>query len=391
MMNRIIHRILGDEVDSPGQKARMKAGKTASWISIMLNILLSATKALIGFSAHSISIVADAINNLSDASSNLICLIGYKLADKPADHEHPYGHGRYEYVAGLAVAALILAFGFELVIGSVRRVVEPQTVTFSFAMVAVLVLSVSIKSWMGWFNTSLGKTINSQPLKTAAIDSRNDAIATTGVLACMVLDHLFDWNLDGYAGVGIGLFVCWSGIEAIRETLNPLLGTSPDPQLVEHIRLKILSYPGVLGTHDLMVHDYGPDHLFASAHAEMAAEIDPLISHDLIDNIEEDFKNQDHILLVLHYDPIITNDSTTNDLRSWISRNVKTINPELSIHDLRVVPGPTHTNVIFDCLRPAGLDMSNEELKGRIEHMVVEHMPDAVCKITIDDSYVSAS
>ena len=222
------------------------------------------------------------------------------------------------------------------------------------------------------------------------MDSRNDVIATAAVLASAVISQVTNVNLDGWAGLAVGGFILWSGVELVREAVSPLLGKVPDPEYVEHIRRKILSYPGVLGTHDLMVHDYGPGRQFASAHVEMAGEGDPFEQHDLLDNIEQDFKDEEGLVMTLHYDPIVTNDPQARDMRHWIDLAVKSIDERLSIHDLRCVPGPTHTNVIFDCARPAGCALSAAELRAKISEVVCERYPRAVCKITIDDSYVSS-
>ena len=222
------------------------------------------------------------------------------------------------------------------------------------------------------------------------MDSTNDVISTAAVLTSAVISQVTGFDLDGWAGLAVGAFICWSGVELVREAVSPLLGRVPDPAYVEHIRNKIMGYPGVLGTHDLMVHDYGPGRQFASAHVEMAAEGDPLEQHDLLDNIEQDFKVDEGLVMTLHYDPIVTDDPEIRDMRHWIDLAVKGIDERLSIHDLRCVPGPTHTNVIFDCVRPAGLSLSAAELRERISGLVCERYPRAVCKITIDDSYVSS-
>ena len=255
---------------------------------------------------------------------------------------------------------------------------------------AVLVLSIAVKLWMAAFNRSIGRRINSDTLEATAVDSRNDVISTAAVLACACISRATGVDLDGWAGLAVGAFICWSGVGLLRDTVSPLLGQAPSPELVEHIHDKILSYPGVLGTHDLMVHDYGPGRQFASAHVEMAAEADPLESHDLIDNIEQDFKMEDGLIVTLHYDPIVTDDPEVRDMRHWISHAVEEIDPRITVHDLRCVPGPTHTNVIFDCVRPAGSALSADELRERVARLVQGHYPRTIAKITVDESYVSS-
>ena len=376
-----------DDVGSPAVRTRY--GLVASITCIVCNIALCLGKGVVGLLAGSVSIVADAVNNLSDASSNVVSLLGFKLASRPADEEHPYGHGRYEYLAGLVVAVLVCAIGLNLLGSSVEKILHPEPTEFGPAVVVVLVGSMLVKLWMASFNRRLGRTISSDTLEATAVDSRNDVVATAAVLASAVVSQLSSFDLDGWAGLAVGGFICWSGIELVHEAVSPLLGKVPDPAYVEHIREKIMSYPGVLGTHDLMVHDYGPGRQFASAHVEMAGEGDPFQQHDLLDNIEQDFKDDEGLVMTLHYDPIVTNDPKVRDMRHWIDLAVKGIDPALSIHDLRCVSGPTHTNVIFDCVRPAGFALSASELRKRISELVRERYPRAICKITIDDSYVS--
>lgn len=379
---------MSEQTDDPA--VRMRYGQFAGIVGIICNVMLCLGKGAIGLVSGSVSIVADAVNNLSDAASNIVSLLGFKLASRPADPEHPYGHGRYEYLAGLVVAALVLAIGINLAWSSVQKIIAPSPTEFSGALVAVLALSIAVKLWMAAFNRSIGRRINSDTLEATAVDSRNDVISTAAVLSCACISRATGVDLDGWAGLAVGAFICWSGVGLLRDTVSPLLGQAPSPELVEHIHDKILSYPGVLGTHDLMVHDYGPGRQFASAHVEMAAEADPLESHDLIDNIEQDFKMEDGLIVTLHYDPIVTDDPEVRDMRHWISHAVEEIDPRITVHDLRCVPGPTHTNVIFDCVRPAGSALSSDELRERVARLVQGHYPRTIAKITVDESYVSS-
>ena len=389
MTQWILKHFVSGSGENVSPQDRSRVGTVASIVGIVANVILCLMKGLVGLMVGSVSIVADAVNNLSDASSNVISFLGFKLASRPADAKHPYGHGRYEYLSGLVVATLVGAIGIELVLSSIDKIVNPQPTDFGLPVIVVLVLSIGMKIWLAFFNGSLGRAISSTTLEATAVDSRNDAISTTGVLAAAALSHITGFDLDGWAGIVIGAFVIISGFSLIRDTLNPLLGQAPDPELVSHIHNTIMSYPGVLGTHDLMVHDYGPGRLVASAHVEMAAEEDPLASHDTIDNIEEQFRREG-LLVILHYDPIVTNDEAVNTMRGWIAEHVCSIDERLTIHDLRTVPGPTHTNVIFDVVRPHDLNMSDEELRNAISEIVKAHYPDAICKITVDSSYVSA-
>ena len=390
MTEWLVRHFVKDHEKANDPAVRMRYGQFAGIVGIICNIALCLGKGAIGLIAGSVSIVADALNNLSDAASNVISLLGFKLASKPADPGHPYGHGRYEYLSGLAVAVVIVIIGVELIQTSLDKVLNPTATEFSLAVVAVLVLSILVKLWMAVFNRTIGRRISSTTLEATAVDSRNDVISTGVVLVCAIVSHLTGIDLDGIVGIAVGAFIVYSGAQLVRDTVNPLLGQAPDPALVSHIQNKILGYPGVLGTHDLMVHDYGPGRQFASAHVEMAAEADPMESHDLIDNIEQDFKEDDGLIVTLHYDPIVTDDPEVKDLRNQINALVKTIDARLSIHDLRTVPGPTHTNVIFDCVKPADFDMDDEDLRARIATLVAVDHPQAICKITIDQSYVSS-
>ena len=390
MTSWLIRTFVPNAGDTGDPAVRTRYGLVASMTCIVCNVLLCMGKGAVGLVSGSVSIVADAVNNLSDASSNVVSLLGFKLASRPADEDHPYGHGRYEYLAGLVVAVLVCAIGINLVGSSVEKIMSPEPTEFGPAVVIVLVGSMAVKLWMATFNRRLGRAISSETLEATAVDSRNDVIATAAVLASAVVSQLIGIDLDGWAGLAVGGFILWSGIQLVREAVSPLLGKVPDPAYVEHIRDKIMSYPGVLGTHDLMVHDYGPGRQFASAHVEMAAEGNPLDQHDLLDNIEQDFKDDEGLVMTLHYDPIVTNDPQVRDMRHWIDLAVKGIDERLSIHDLRCVPGPTHTNVIFDCVRPTDCALSASELRARVSELVQDHYPRAVCKITVDESYVSS-
>lgn len=390
MTEWLVKRFVQNSDQVENAQVRTAYGTFASIVCILCNVVLCAAKGAIGVISGSVAIVADAMNNLSDASSNIISLLGFKLASKPADRDHPYGHGRFEYLSGLAVAVLILVIGIELIRSSFGKIINPEPVEFSVALVAVLVLSIVVKFWMAYFNRTLGKRISSTTLMATAADSRNDVITTSAVLAAALVAEFTGIDLDGWAGLAVGAFIIYSGIDLLRSTIDPLLGQAPEPEFVEHIHDKIMSYPGVLGTHDLMVHDYGPGRRFASAHVEMAAETDPIASHDQIDNIEEDFLEQENLLLVLHYDPIVTSDAAAGTMRSWLAENIKRVHAELTLHDFRMVPGSTHTNVLFDIVRPHECSLSDAELKERISDIVKEYRPDAVCKITVDSSYVSS-
>ena len=389
MTHFLIQRFIRDsqQVDRP--QVRSAYGNLASIVSILCNLLLFGGKLAAGLLFGSMAIAADAMNNLSDASSNVVSLLGFKLASRPADREHPYGHARFEYLAGLTVAVMVVVIGFELARTSIGRILHPTPVVFSWLSVAVLGVSILVKLWMSGFNRSIGRRIGSAALEAAAADSRNDVISTGAVLIATLLGRFTALPLDGWMGLGVAVFILLSGAGLIRDTIDPLLGQAPDPKLVEYIHDRVMSYPGVLGVHDLMVHDYGPGQRIASLHLEMSAERDVLDSHDLIDNIEQDFLKTDGMNVVIHFDPIVTGDAAVGRLRSWLEQEVRAVDPALSIHDLRTVPGPTHTNVIFDCVTPQQFRLSPEELKQAIAQRVEGKRPEYHCVITVENSFAA--
>jgi cation diffusion facilitator family transporter len=389
MTKQLIRWFIKDYQNKKEQKVRTAYGKLAGWVGIFCNVFLFVSKFLTGILSGSVSISADAINNLSDASSNIISLLGFKMGSKPADQDHPYGHARYEYLAGLFVALLIMVIGVELLRTSINKVRNPEPVEFSWVLVGVLVLSILIKTWMAFFNRYMGGEIHSETLLATAADSRNDVITTAVVLIASIVSHYTSLNLDGWMGIAVAVFILYSGFELIKDTLDPLLGKAPDPELVQSIQQKIMGYEGVLGTHDLMIHDYGPGRLFASVHVEMAAETDVIQSHDIIDTIEKDFFEQENLYMVIHYDPIVTGDEAVGNLRSWLAKKVKLIDQRLTIHDLRMVPGISHTNLIFDCVVPHEFAMTDREVRNRIQELVQEEYEGYQCVITIDKSFAA--
>ncbi|MBD5093213.1 MAG: cation transporter [Subdoligranulum sp.] len=390
MTDFLVKHFIKNSGDVHDPAVRAAYGKLAGIVGIVCNLFLCAAKITAGVLSGSVSITADAVNNLSDASSSIITLVGFRLSAKPADEEHPYGHARIEYLAGLAVSVMILVIGVELARSGIGRILHPTPVTFSAVSAAVLLLSVGVKLWMAAFNRGLGKRIGSAALEATAMDSRNDVISTAAVLAACVIAHFTHWTLDGWMGLAVACFILWSGIGILKDTLNPLLGEAPDEALTAYIGKKVMSYEGVLGTHDLMVHDYGPGRRFASVHVEMAAEEDVMRSHEIIDNIERDFLQNDHISLVIHFDPIRTGDEAVGTHREWVRGLVQSISPELTIHDFRIVEGKTHTNLIFDTVAPHGFALSDAELRSRIQQLVTQGLDDGMryyAVVTIDHSY----
>ena len=370
---------------------RTAYGNLASLVGMACNILLCIGKLLAGTLFGSISIMADALNNLSDASSNVVSLIGFRLAAKAPDAEHPYGHARYEYLAGLVVSVTILAIGLSLLKESALKVLHPTPVAFSWLSIGVLAASILVKLWLSGFNRAVGKKINSETLMATAADSRNDVLTTGAVLLSTILCSLTGYGImDGIMGVGVAAFILWSGWGLVMDTLSPLLGESPSPELVEHIERTVMSYPGVLGMHDLMVHDYGPGHQFASLHVEFPAETDPLTAHDVIDNIENDFLKKDRLQVTIHYDPIVTADASVGVLRARLQEHARQLDPQLSIHDLRIVPGDSHTNVLFDLVFPAGYTGDIDQMLAKMCQFVKEQDPKYCCVVKVEQSYASA-
>mgnify|MGYP001781163135 FL=1 len=370
---------------------RTAYGNLASLVGMACNILLCIGKLLAGTLFGSIAIMADALNNLSDASSNVVSLIGFRLAAKAPDAEHPYGHARYEYLAGLVVSVTILAIGLSLLKESALKVLHPTPVAFSWLSIGVLAASILVKLWLSGFNRAVGKKINSETLMATAADSRNDVLTTGAVLLSTILCSLTGYGImDGIMGVGVAAFILWSGWGLVMDTLSPLLGESPSPELVEHIERTVMSYPGVLGVHDLMVHDYGPGHQFASLHVEFPAETDPLTAHDVIDNIEKDFLQKDRLQVTIHYDPIVTADASVGVLRARLKEHARQLDPRLSIHDLRIVPGDSHTNVLFDLVFPAGYTGDIDQMLAKMCQFVKEQDPKYCCVVKVEQSYASA-
>ena len=389
-MTELLLRTFMKERDPALPGVRAAYGRLASIVGIACNVLLFAGKFLAGTLFGSIAVIADAMNNLSDASSNVVSLLGFKLAAKPADEDHPYGHGRYEYLAGLCVSVMVLVIGISLLRESFAKVLHPEEVGFSLLSVAVLVASIAVKLWLSLFNNKVGGIIDSDTLRATAADSRNDVISTGAVLLSTLLCKFTGLAvIDGVMGLGVAAFILYSGVMLIKDTLSPLLGEAPDPQLVSYIEKRTLSYPGVLGVHDLMVHDYGPGHQFASLHVEFAAEADVLDAHDVIDNIERDFMRNDHLLVTIHYDPIVTVDSAVADIRGYLTEVLHGIDPALSMHDLRIVPGATHTNILFDLVLPAGYKGEAAAVVAQLKEAARRKNENYFCVIKIEQSYAA--
>lgn len=367
MIRFLTKLILPQRADPADPAVRARVGKRSGILGILANVLLFAGKLVIGTVSGSVSITADAMNNLSDATSSIVTIVGFRLAERPADENHPYGHARFEYLSGLAVAAMIVVIGFELAKTSFDKILHPEPVMFSGALVAVLLLSIGVKLILAAVNGSLGRAIDSTALLATAADSRNDCIATGAVLLSAVFAHLTSIHVDGYAGLAVALFILYSGANTAKETISPLLGEAADPELQRTIVAALRSNDKVLGYHDLMVHDYGPGQRFASVHVEMDMREDVLTCHTIIDDIERQVLDSHGIHLVIHYDPVVTDDEELNRMRSSVDKVLKSIDSRISIHDFRMVRGDTHTNLIFDMILPYDLDDQRQQIKRQLD------------------------
>lgn len=363
MTSLLIKIFIRDSKNTNDIRVRAAYCTLGSVIGIIVNLLLAAAKGLAGVLSGSISVTADALNNISDALSSVIALLGVKISAKPADREHPYGHGRIEYISALAVSFLILLMAFELFKSSFQKIIDPSPVIFSVLSVAILIISIFSKLWLGFFYGKLGKKTDSAAMKAVMKDSFGDCLATSAALAAVI----FGEKTDGYLGIIVACFILISGIGILKETMNKLLGKPPEKEFVEKIENKILSYNGITGVHDLIIHDYGPGRLFASAHAELPADTGLTDAHDIIDLIEREIKSEYGILISIHPDPITVGDKKTDELKKITENIVNGINTGMSIHDFRVVDGPTHTNLIFDLMIPYELNLNGNDICRSIE------------------------
>ena len=375
------------ESDSEEKKRRVY-GTLGAVVGIFLNICLFAGKYLAGFLSVSIAIMADAFNNLSDAGSSFISLIGFVFSGKKPDLDHPFGHGRIEYLAGLGVSFLILLMGVELAKNSVQKILHPVSVQISTLSIAVLSASILVKLYMAYYNHAIGKKIRSATMAATATDSLSDAAATTVVLLAMLFLAVTGINIDGYCGILVAVFILAAGIGAAKETVSPLLGQAPDPEFVKEIKELVMQHEEVLGIHDMAVHDYGPGRVMVSLHAEVSGDGNIYELHDLIDRIERELKEKLHCETVIHMDPIDVGNVKTVEMKEEMVKLVKAIDERLTIHDFRMVTGTTHHNMIFDVVIPADFKLSQEELKDIIQKKVWEKWPDYYVVIDVDTAYV---
>lgn len=388
MTDFLVRHLVRDHENVQDPAVRERYGVLSGGLGIFLNLLLSLGKFLAGVLTGSIAVTADAFNNLSDAGSSVVTLVGFKLAGQKADDGHPFGHGRIEYLAGLLVSLLILMVGVELGKSSIEKIIHPEDVTFSLMTVVILICSILVKLWMSLFNRKLGKRINSAAMQATATDSLSDVVATSAVLAGTLIGHFAQVSIDGWIGVVVAIFILRAGWEAVKDTLNPLLGTAPEPELVNAIQQLVLSHEQVVGMHDLVIHDYGPGRRMCSFHAEVPEDEDIMAAHDAIDHIEREIQEKFGIETTAHMDPIATGDSEVTRLRDQVRDLVKEIDEDMSIHDFRVTRGPLHTNLIFDVVVPHRCRLKDEEIQERITQAVRDVVPDCYVVLQLDRSYV---
>lgn len=376
-----------NNMDTQDPAVREKYGLLAGMVGIISNLFLCVSKVVIGIIVHSIAIIADGVNNLADAASSIITLVGFKMAAKPEDKEHPYGHARIEYVTGLLVSVIIIFIGFQLLKSSFEKVLHPEIMDFNLITIVILCVAIVIKVWQSAFNISIGKKINSVALIATGTDSRNDVISTVAVLASILISQVVHLQLDGYMGCGVALFIIWSGIKLIQETASPLLGEAPDQELVNAISDGAQRMEGVLGIHDLVVHSYGPGRTFASIHIEVDASSDLVEVHDLIDNIERDLSESLNIHLVAHLDPVKTDDPVIANLHTILDDTLTPLEGVYGLHDLRIVPGTSHTNVIFDVVVSTECKLKQAEIKQAVNQRLKAYNQTYFAVITFDKSY----
>lgn len=389
MTDFLCKRFVKNHENTKEPQVREGYGKLASVVGIISNAILCIAKILVGLISGSIAIIADGINNLADASSSVITLAGFKLSAMPEDEEHPYGHARIEYITGMIVSVLIVVVGVELIKSSIDKILHPEPLEFSWSIVIVLLLAILLKIWQAMFNIKVGKIINSVALTATGADSRNDVISTAAVLFSIIIGKMANIQIDGYMGVLVALFIIWSGIGLIKETSSPLLGEAPDPDLVAAISEMASDFDGVLGIHDLVVHNYGPGKIFASIHIEVDANGDLMESHDMVDNIERQLSKKLHIVLTAHMDPIKIDDPIVSLMNEVTTKVTDSLDGISNVHDLRVVPGPTHTNIIFDVVVNPSCKLSNKEIHQTFTDTIKAIDENYFVVINFDKNYVN--
>ncbi len=387
MFKQLVRLFVKDSERTHSAVVRERYGMLSGIAGIIVNVLLATAKFIIGTASHSIAITGDALNNLSDAGSNVVTLVGFRMAGAKPDKEHPFGHGRIEYVAALVVGFIVEMMGLELIKSSIEKIKNPEPSVFSWAACAVLLLSIGGKIWLALFNRYLGKKIDSPAMSAVVADSISDTAATASTLLALILSQFTSFPVDGVFGIVVALFIMYSGLGILKETIGILLGTPPSKELVDSLRSFILSHDGIIGIHDLVIHSYGASKFFASVHAEVPSTVDILKAHDTIDLIEREVLKKFSIQLVIHMDPLVVNDERVDELHSLVTARCREIDPALQIHDFRVVDGPTHTNLIFDLVIPFDFKYSERQTKELLSEKIREQNENYYAVITTESSY----
>lgn len=388
MIRFLARRLIRDYDNTDDSAVRRAYGVLCGSVGIALNLLLFGGKFLAGLISGSIAVTADAFNNLSDAGSSVVTLLGFKLAAQKPDSRHPFGHGRMEYVSGLVVSMVILLMGVELAKGSVEKILRPEPVDFSPLVAAILAAAIFVKLYMFLYNRGIAKKIGSTAMAATATDSLSDCLATGAVLMSTLAGHFWDIQIDGWCGAAVACFILWAGVNAARETINPLLGQPPAPEFVERVQQLVLAHPEIIGIHDLIVHDYGPGRRILSLHAEVPASGDILVLHDVVDSAERELASEMGCLATIHMDPVVNDGGVTEETRRKVAALVRLIDPKITIHDFRMVPGHTHTNVIFDAVVPYGCPLSDQEVASRIREAVRTLDGNYFAVVDVEKSYV---
>lgn len=388
MIRFLARRLIRDCDNTADPAVRRAYGVLCGGVGIALNLLLFAGKFLAGLISGSIAVTADAFNNLSDAGSSVVTLLGFKLAAQKPDSRHPFGHGRMEYVSGLVVSMVILLMGVELAKGSVEEILHPEPVAFSPLVAVILAAAICVKLYMFLYNRGIAKRIDSAAMAATAADSLSDCLATGAVLLSTLAGHFWSIRIDGWCGLAVACFILWAGVNAARETINPLLGQPPAPEFVERVQRLVLTHPEIIGIHDLIVHDYGPGRRILSLHAEVPASGDILMLHDVVDSAERELASEMGCLATIHMDPVVNDGGVTEETRKKVAALVRLIDPKITIHDFRMVPGHTHTNVIFDAVVPYGCPLSDQEVASRIREAVRTLDGNYFAVVDVEKSYV---
>lgn len=390
MTDFLVHKFVKNYEQTEDVQVRTSYGVLSSIVGIFCNVLLFAAKFLIGALMHSISVMADGFNNLSDAASSIIGFVGVKMAEKPADEEHPFGHGRIEYIAALVVAFLVIEVGLSFLKSSIGKLKNPEEITFELVPFLILVLSIGVKLWLAYFNRKLGKKIDSKVMLATAADSMGDVITTSATILSILVCTFTGFNIDGIAGLVVSLIVMWAGVGIAKDTLEPLIGQAADPELVAKIKQEVESYEGIAGTHDLIVHNYGPNRSMASIHAEVPRDVDIEASHEIIDRIEREVSKKLGIFLVIHMDPVEVRDERVLAVKETLEKVVKDLDPETTFHDFRMIWGEKRISLIFDVLVPFSYDKEKQKnLEKQIARCMSELDSRYQCVITVEKSFVS--